>query len=52
MIVVSRTGELLRADPLTEDQKKAAALAVFDAFLKMNPEMIQEAVEEYLHENN
>ena len=52
MIVVSRTGELLHADPLTEEQKKAAALAVFDAFLRMNPEMIREAVEECLREDN
>lgn len=53
MIVVSRkTGELIYADPLTEEQQKAAALAVFKACCQLNKDVIREAVEEYLRENN
>ena len=52
MIIVSRTGELLHADPLTEEQQKAAALAVFKACCQLNKDVIREAVEEYLRENN
>lgn len=53
MIVVSRkTGDRIYADELTEEQQKAAALAVFRAFCQQNPEMIREAVEEYLREND
>ena len=50
MIVVSRSGERIYADELTADQQKDAALAVFRAFCRMNPEMIREAVEEYQKE--
>lgn len=52
MIIVSRTGELLHADPLTEEQRKAAALAVFKAFCKMNPEIVRQEVEKVLHETD
>lgn len=52
MIVVSRTGELLHADPLTEEQQQEAAFAVFKAFCEMNPELIREEVEKYLHEKD
>lgn len=53
MMVVSRkTGELIYAEPLTEEQRKAAALAVFKAFCKMNPEIIRQEVEKALNETD
>lgn len=50
MIVVSRTGELLHADPLTEQQQEDALFAVVEAFCELNPEFIREEVERYLAE--
>lgn len=51
MIVVSRAGELIHADPLTEQQQQQeAAFAVFRAFCELNPEFIREEVEKYLTE--
>lgn len=51
MIVISRkTGELLHADPLTEQQQEDALFAVVEAFCGLNPEFIREEVERYLAE--
>lgn len=53
MLVISRkTGELLHADPLTEQQQEDAAFAVFKAFCELNPEFIRAEVEKYLNETN
>ena len=53
MIVISRkTGELLHADPLTQQQREDMAFAVFKAFCEMNPEIVREALKECLDENN
>ena len=53
MIVISRkTGELLHADPLTQQQREDMAFAVFKAFCEMNPELVMEALKECLDENN
>ena len=53
MIVISRkTGELLHADPLTQQQREEMAFAVFKAFCEMNPEIVREALKECLDENN
>lgn len=50
MITVSRSGERISADELTEQQKKDLALAVFRAFCGMHPEMIRQAVADYQKE--
>ena len=53
MIVISRkTGELLHADPLTQQQREDAAFAVFKAFCEMNPELVREELEKIINENN
>lgn len=53
MIVISRkTGELLHADPLTQQQRDDAAFAIFRAFCEMNPELVREELEEIINENN
>ena len=53
MIVISRkTGELLHADPLTQQQREDMAFAIFRAFCEMNPELVREELEEIVHENN
>ena len=53
MIVISRkTGELLHADPLTQQQREDMAFAVFKAFCEMNPELVREALKECFDENN
>ena len=53
MIVISRkTGELLHADPLTQQQREDMAFAIFRAFCEMNPELVQEELEEIINENN
>lgn len=53
MIVISRkTGELLHADPLTQQQREDMAFAVFKKFCEMNPELVKEALKECLDENN
>lgn len=53
MIVISRkTGELLHADPLTQQQREDAAFAIFRAFCEMNLELVREELEEIIHENN
>lgn len=53
MIVISRkTGELLHADPLTQQQREDMAFAVFRAFCEMNPELVREALKECLADEN
>ena len=53
MIVISRkTGELLHADPMTQQQREDAAFAIFRAFCEMNPEIVREELEEIINENN
>lgn len=53
MIVISRkTGELLHADPLTQQQREDMAFAVFRAFCEMNPELVREELEKVINENN
>lgn len=53
MIVISRkTGELLHADPLTQQQRDDAAFAIFRAFCEMNPDLVREELEEIINENN
>lgn len=53
MIVISRkTGELLHADPLTQQQREDMAFAIFRAFCEMNPELVREELEEIINENN
>ena len=53
MIVISRkTGELLHADPLTQQQQEDVAFAVFKAFCEMNPEIVREELEKIINENN
>ena len=53
MIVISRkTGELLHADPLTQQQREDMAFAVFKAFCEMNPELVREELEKIINENN
>ena len=52
MIVISRKGELLHADPLTPQQREDMAFAVFRVFCEMNPELVREELEEIIHEND
>ena len=53
MIVISRkTGELLHADPMPQQQREDMAFAIFRAFCEMNPELVREELEEIIHENN
>lgn len=53
MLVISRkTGELLHADPLTEDQRKEMAMAIFKAFCDMNRELVSEEVKKALAETD
>ena len=53
MIVISRkTGELLHADPLTQQQREDMAFAIFRAFCEMNPELVREELEKIINENN
>lgn len=53
MIVISRkTGELLHADPMTQQQREDMAFAIFRAFCEMNPELVREELEEIINENN
>lgn len=53
MIVISRkTGELLHADPLTQQQREDMAFAVFKAFCEMNPELVREELEKIINEND
>lgn len=51
MIVINRkTGELISADELSEAEKQQAAFIVFRTFCESHPEIIQEAITEYLNE--
>ena len=53
MIVISRkTGELLHADPLTQQQREDMAFAVFKAFCEMNPEIVRQTLKECLNDDN
>ena len=53
MIVISRkTGELLHADPLTQQQQEDIAFAVFKTFCETNPALVRETLKECLEANN
>lgn len=41
MIIVSREGELIRQDELTQEQKDSAWVTVFRAFLREHPEYLE-----------
>ncbi len=46
-IIVKRSGELISAPVLTEEQQEDLSMAVFKAFCRLHPEVIREAVENY-----
>lgn len=41
MIAVTRDGEIIRADELSQEQKEAALVMIFRSFLQQHPEVLQ-----------
>ena len=41
MIAVTRDGEIIRADALSQEQKEAALVMIFRSFLQQHPEVLQ-----------
>lgn len=41
MISVTRDGELIRKDELSQEQKEAALVMIFRSFLQQHPEVLQ-----------
>ena len=45
MIAVTRDGEVIRKDELSQEQKETALAAIFRSFLAQHPEVVQTGVQ-------